>query len=65
MDTKYLSLDSVKLTTTSGKSWTTSVAAGLTQEDVDRYFYGKYFDMNPDPEGEELMERVIKVEFNP
>ena len=57
-------MHSVRLTTTSGLTWTTSVSAETTEATANDYFRGQWFDVSPDSEVEK-MEKVVKVEFFP
>ena len=56
------SMKYVKLTTTSGYSWSTSVNG--TKKEIEKYFLGKSFNIVPyNDEGIEKFEKVISVEF--
>ena len=57
-------LQVVRLTTTSGHSWITNIAAAMTEGDAIEYFMGNRFDISSDPDVERL-EKVVKVEYNP
>jgi hypothetical protein len=54
----------VKVTTASGHSWTTNVAAQVTEAEAKRYFMGARVDISSDPYTEK-MDVVVKVEFTP
>jgi hypothetical protein len=55
-------LKRVKVITTTGFFWRTSVSANTDQEMVDRYFLGNMFDISDDPYTEKY-EEVVSVEF--
>jgi len=56
-------MNSVRLTTTSGYSWTTSASSTTTEATANDYFLNKWFDVGLYPA--EKMEMVVKVEFFP
>lgn len=53
-------LTAYKITTEKGVSWSTSMAAGVTLEDAEKYFIGHRFDMGIDDT--EDMQTAVKVE---
>jgi len=55
-------LKRVKVVTTTGYFWYTSVSADADQEMVERYFLGNMFDISDDPYTEKY-EEVVSVEF--
>ena len=50
----------IKLTTASS-SWNTCINPNMSDEEIEKYFYNKFFDVGLYPI--EKMEQVIKVEF--
>ena len=56
-------MHSVRLTTTSGHTWTTSVSNETTEATANDYFLNQWFDVGLYPV--EKMEMVVKVEFFP
>jgi hypothetical protein len=53
-------LTAYKITTEKGVSWSTSMAAGVTLEDAEKYFIGQRFGMGIDDN--EDMQTAISVE---
>ena len=56
-------MNSVRLTTTSGHTWTTSVSNETTEATANDYFLNQRFDIGLYPV--EKMEMVVKVEYFP
>jgi len=54
----------VKLTTTSGYTWETEIAAGMSEQDARDYFVGDYFNVTKYPLDTKY-EKVVDLVFTP